>query len=179
MLGYLIARCYSQALFQLDGSADAIQQRLSDLEELVELIHSMPKFENFLLAPQFTWREKSDFLKKCLKGKLDQHLFNFLDSLLKRRRMRQLPMIVEAYRRLILEKFNIIEAQLTTVVPIEGELRNRLQKSLEHSFSKSIVLREHVDPRIIGGLILSVGNQMLDASFKQELTRLKNHLMKR
>lgn len=167
-----VAMRYAQVLFDL---GEPLEERLHDLQKLVQLLSSMPKFQNFMASPQISINEKVDLLQKSLVG--EPGLLNFLTSLLNRDRFACVPEILIGYRRMIRKNAGILDVKLITAVKIADMTKATLIQELEDSYKMKVYIDEEIDPRIVGGAILIIDNRMIDFSLKDRLSNLKNDLL--
>lgn len=155
----------------------ASEEDIKNLLEVAErLQHGKTLF--YLSLPTFSFSQKAEFLKSFLpplRGKVER----FLLLLLRKRRIASLPIIVEELIRLKKEREGIGEAYVRSAVPLTPGERERLRIILEKRFGKRIILNEEVDPSLIGGLSVEVEGNMIDASLKGFLTRLRAQLVRR
>lgn len=172
-----IAATYSRALFYLTASDDVLEKRLSDLEEVLELLKQFPDLRHILVAPQIETKQKGELLKKILGGSIDPVVMNFLFCVLDKGRFNCLPQIVRQYHRMVKSKLGILEIRFITAMEINSGFTDVLKAKLEKMYNTKIQIKEEIDPRIIGGAILVINNQMMDFSLKTRLNRLKNSLL--
>ncbi len=152
-------------------------------EEIKNFLESAERLQQektlfYLSLPTFTLRQKEEFLKSSLPS-LREKVERFLFLLLRKGRVALLPKIVEELIRLKREKEGIKEAYVRSAVLLTPEERERLSRALEKRFRERIILREEVDPSLIGGLIVEVNGEMIDASLKGFLLRLRSWLVRR
>jgi F-type H+-transporting ATPase subunit delta len=165
---------YSKALFNLASSKQELEQQLSDLEQVVGLLDPLMPF---FYSPQISQKEKEAVLDKNLKGRFDDKLLSFLLFLLKKRRLKDLSDIVQDYRRLVREELGVLEVRVVTAVPLDRDIKEKLQVKLEKVYPKKIEIQEEVDPELIGGGMVIMGNQLIDFSIRDKLARLKESLL--
>lgn len=89
---------------------------------------------------------------------------------------RLLPMVVNKYKGLVDEKGTTVPVQVTTAMPLDGDLRASILRKMSAELGKPVYLMEHVDPAIIGGLVLSVGDELRDASIRTQLEQMRRTL---
>jgi F-type H+-transporting ATPase subunit delta len=152
-------------------------------EEIIELLQIRDELERgktlfYLSLPSFSINKKEEFLFSFLPA-LSENLKRFLLLLLRKRRIALLPEIIEELLRLKREREGIAEALVRSAIPLLPEERERLGKILENRLGKRIILQEEVDPSLIGGLTVEVEGDMIDASLKGFLIRLRERLISR
>ncbi|MBC7327996.1 ATP synthase F1 subunit delta [bacterium] len=152
---------------------------LEEVNELLEVSQPLLKGKTlfYLSQPTFTLQKKYEFLKGYLPP-MSEKVERFLYLLLRKRRIFSLPGILEEIQRMVREKEGISEAYVRSAIPLTPVEKERLIKALEKRTGRKIVLKEEVDPSILGGLVVEVEGDMLDYSLKGFLSRLHEHLSK-
>jgi len=168
---------YARALFNLASSKAELESGQLELEALVEALKNNPRLRTFLSAPQIKREEKRRALQAILAGKVDQKFLNLLYFVLEKGRMNFLAVISREYHHRVKESLGIIETNLITAVPAEPVLKERLREKLEKAYRKKIEMKEKVDPQLVGGVILVLGNQVMDWSIRDRLLSLKESLL--
>lgn len=172
-----VARNYAGALFELAGR-DGSETKVGELiEEIAGLYETDASFQRFLNAPSVSLAEKRRVVREAVGPRAPETFVRFLLVVLDRRRHRVLPGIARAYRTLLDEQAGRLRATIT--LPFEGgeEVKARIVESLERLFEKEIVPEFHTDGRILGGMIVRVGDQLLDASLRREAEELRRELV--
>ncbi|MGV3652014.1 MAG: F0F1 ATP synthase subunit delta [Devosia sp.] len=169
-----IARPYAAALFDLaaaDGRIDAVEAELSALDRLAA---ESADFARYLASPVIKVEEKSAALEPILSAAGAGPLVgNLLRVVARNGRLFALPAIVSAYRSLAAEARGETTAEVTSAAPLNAEQRAALAETLKARIGKSVSLNEHVDPSLIGGLVVKVGSRMIDSSLKTKLSQMK------
>ena len=169
-----IARPYAAALFDLsqaEGSVDAIE---SGLVELQKLAAESDDFRRFLRSPVISADEKSSAVSAILaKAKPNATVSNFVKVVARNGRLFALPAIIKAYQALAAERRGEVAADVTSAAPLSAKQLAALADTLKTKIGKTVTLTEHVDPSLIGGLVVKVGSQMIDSSLKTKLAAMK------
>jgi len=168
---------YSNALFLLNGSVAQQEKRVDDLKEITTFLQKHPNLNRLLLSPRIRKEEKGNLLKKLFSDKLDGILLSFLLLLLEKGRLKHLSEIVQQYHEIVKKNLGIQEVSFVSAVPLENEVKKRLQEKLEKYYQKKVEILDKIDPQIIGGAILIAGYKMLDYSIKDRLANLKENLL--
>lgn len=168
---------YSQALFKIAPSKEQLQKHLSELEQVFALLEANPQLQQVLAAPSIDKQKKKKVLQDLLLGKIDQQLLYFLLLLLDKDRFGYLSEITAEYCRLVNQELSILVAQLITAIPVNSAIKEKVQSKLEAFYRKKVEINESVDPKIIGGMILIINNQMIDNSIRNRLNELKDNLL--
>jgi F-type H+-transporting ATPase subunit delta len=172
-----IARRYARALFHLTSSKELLKQRAEDLKQFVDMLVKNPQAKLFFSSPQFDRKKKEVFLKKIFDNDDDQQFLTFLCFLIKKGRFNYLPDIAKEFSQMVNQTLDFLVGVLITATPLDAAFKERIQKNLEHIYQKKLSLKEQVDPALIGGGILIIGNTLLDFSIKHKLEKLKEDLV--
>ncbi len=177
MTGNIVARRYAQALFalgkksglpELESYASSLGELRSALAESVDLVRV---FRN----PIFTAEEKKKVVRKLAsKLKVKGAILNFCLLLADKDRLSELSGISSAFEALLDMEKGVLRGQLLTAVPIEDAKQTEIVKQLEKKAKRTLVLNFGVTPEILGGAVLKVGDQVMDASLRAQLSILKD-----
>ncbi|MBC7328986.1 ATP synthase F1 subunit delta [bacterium] len=167
-----IARRYAEAFLETASE--------EDLANLLDAVERLKKGKTlfYLSLPSFGIQQKEEFLLSFLPS-LSENTRRFLFLLLSKRRISLLPEIGEELIRLKREKEGIALALVRSPIPLLSEERELLRKILENKFAKRIILEEEIDPSLIGGFTVEVEGNMIDASLKGFLIRLREKIISR
>ena len=179
MTGNIVARRYARALFaigQESGEAE-LKKYGEDLLQLAEVLESAPELMKFFRNPVFTVAEKKGVVTKVVaKTKPCKVVKNFCLLLADKNRLDCLPEI-QAYFSVILDEVQgIVRGDLITAIELTEPLKKKIKDQLEKQSGQKIVLEYGVDPDILGGLKLKVGDKVLDASIRAQLDILKENI---
>jgi F-type H+-transporting ATPase subunit delta len=169
-----IARPYAAALFDLakaEGSVDAVEAGLNDLQAMAG---ESEDFRRFLRSPVISADAKAGAAAAILgKASLPATVANFVNVVARNGRLFALPAIIKGFKQLAAEQRGEISADVTSATPLTDAQRKSLADTLKGKVGKTVTLTEHVDPSLIGGLVVKVGSQMIDSSLKTKLTAMK------
>jgi F-type H+-transporting ATPase subunit delta len=146
------------------------------LEEVVTAAAEVPELRELLRNPQLDPRARAAALEDVLAGG-DQLLRNFLLVLVDKGRIGELEVIAEEFERLVAEQEGVLSAELTTAVELSDDDERRLLQQIETASGRKVEATRHVDPGLIGGIVLQVGSYRLDASVRGRLDRLRRALV--
>jgi F-type H+-transporting ATPase subunit delta len=167
-----IARIYSKAMLDLaeqQGEADSL---LEELQGLVEYLGRNPELEQFMASPLVDGEDRGKVLEKAFRGKTTDLLLDSLQVVNRKGRLGLLRAIVEGYRTLHRELRGMVEARVRTAVPLNDALRIRVRESVARHTGRQPVLIEKVDPALIGGIVIEVGDEKIDGSVSHKLSEL-------
>jgi F-type H+-transporting ATPase subunit delta len=167
-----IARVYATALFGAAkdrGKLDAIRDQLG---EFVGVLEDNREVRLFFFSPYFSSSEKIDGLKKSVSD-VEPELLNFLELLLEKGRMPVIFRIRRQYDALWAKENKRLGVTLTSAVELDPEIAKRIGSQIEEQTGNKVELESRIDPDILGGLVLQVGNMVLDTSIRNRLEKLR------
>jgi ATP synthase F1 delta subunit len=167
-----VARVYAEALFDVakqKGKLDAIG---ADLAQLADAVEADRDLQVFLFSPHFTSAEKVEGLKRALSG-ADPELINFLELLIEKGRMTELFRIRRELEALWKVENKRIDVTVTSAVELDPAVVAKVGEEIERQTGQTVELASRVDDEILGGIVLQVGNMVLDASIRSRLEKLR------
>lgn len=170
-----VARVYSEALFEVARDHDALDEIRDQLGAVTDAIAADHDLQVFFFSPYFSSAEKRDGLRRTISG-ANPELVNFLDLLVDKQRMPALFAIRKRFDELWDEANERLEVTLTSAVALDPAVVESVGAEIERKTGKTIELTSEVDESIIGGLVLRVGNRVLDASIHHRLERLRREV---
>ena len=174
-----VARRYAAALFAQAREKDAIVSVRDDMKLALDTVQSTPTFVALLDQPLVTEQRKKEALAMALGGKVQPLTLNLLNLLVDKRRAGVLPQVYEEYERLVRSFQNIALATAVTAVPLDTAQQAALERSLEARTGKDIELKTEVDPAVMGGVLVRIGDTVLDGTVRGKLERLREQLLAR
>jgi F-type H+-transporting ATPase subunit delta len=133
------------------------------------------QLQTFFFSPRFSSTEKKDAIRKIIDGG-DERFLNFLELLAERHRLPATFRIRRAFDELWREEHKLLPVEVTSAVQLDEALVSSIGERIETQTGRRIELTSRVDPDIIGGLVLRVGNKVLDASIHGRLERLRRQI---
>ncbi len=172
------ARHYAEAVFQMaeeEGSFARWQERLSSLRQLLD----ESDLGKTLAEPSLRISQKLELCRAVLgqEGVIDKLAGNLLMVLVSSRRQSLLPAIEEAYHQLVDKREGRVLAQLTTAVPVTAAEQKRLAEQLSKRLHLEVRFESVVDPSVLGGAVVRVGDRVFDASLTTRLQQLRQDLL--
>jgi F-type H+-transporting ATPase subunit delta len=170
-----IGQVYARALFEAameNGVLDPIQEQLSIW---ADALGENKQLQTFFFSPRFSSTEKKDAIRKIIDGG-DERFLNFLELLAERHRLPATFRIRRAFDELWREEHKLLPVEVTSAVQLDEALVSSIGERIETQTGRRIELTSRVDPDIIGGLVLRVGNKVLDASIHGRLERLRRQI---
>jgi F-type H+-transporting ATPase subunit delta len=169
-------RRYAQAVFEIADEQGTLDRWERDLKALADAFGD-PFVAAFFDNPQIPASEKRATADRLL-GPAGQHLTrNLAGLLIERGRFNMMPRLYAAYHDLMLEREGIAVGEVTTAVPLNDDELAMVRRRLGAIVGKDVEVRAVVDPRIIGGIVARVGDQLIDGSVLNQLRRLREQLV--
>jgi F-type H+-transporting ATPase subunit delta len=169
---------YARALFEAAKEAGRLEAVREELEDFVTAAREVPELAALLGNPELDPRAKVDALQDVL-GDADELVRNFLLLVVEKGRATQLAEIEREFEQLVAAEEGRLEVDLTTAQELSTEEAEHIVKQIEEASGRSVVASHHVDPALIGGIVLQAGSLRVDASVRGRLERLRHELLTR
>jgi F-type H+-transporting ATPase subunit delta len=173
-----ISRVYAEALFRTAQSRGVVEDTLESLHGLVAMMQTHPEFHLFLTAPMIDVERKKAAVVRALQGNVDELLIDFLCLLIDKDREEALEGILQQFRMLADEEAGRVRVQATTSHALTEPQRSALLESLQNNLRRQCTLEANVEPELIGGLVLRIGDKLYDGSVRRQLQRVGDQLMR-
>jgi ATP synthase F1 delta subunit len=167
-----IARVYASALFGAAkdrGKLDAIRDQLA---QFADALAENRDLQLFFFSPYFSSAEKEDGLRRAVAD-AEPELLNFLLLLIEKHRMPVLFRIRRQFDALWAKENKRLGVTVTSAVELDPEVAERIGREIEQQTGNTVELQSRVDPDILGGLVVQVGNMVLDTSIRNRLEKLR------
>lgn len=178
MLNQAVARRYSRALFDLAQEKGLIDQVDQELGMVISLIEENPRLkavtDDVLITPQV----KRDLFEKLYAGKLSPVVMNFLLVVVQKRRESYLPQMYRAFMDLANEARGVVEVEVRSAVTLPEDTVVNLESRLVKRLGKRVKFETTVAPELIGGLVVRVGDELMDGSVRTRLHRMRDRLIR-
>lgn len=176
-----VANVYAKSLFELalkDGGNDLAASIGDELTEVCEIARGDAKIREFIASPIIDHKRRAESLRKSFDGKVSPLLLHFLLVINRKGRLSELFSIETAYEGLVAEAFGRIEVDVfTTTGKVDAAAAAAMQEQLRKALGKEPVIHHYADPRMIGGVKLRIGDQLVDGSVAAQLRRIKQSLI--
>ena len=172
-----IARVYADALFGVakeHGKLDVVREQLGRFADAVSENRDL---QVFFFSPYFSSSEKREGISRVVSG-ADPELVNFLELLAEKHRMPAIFRIRRRFDEMWAKEKRRLEVKLTSAVDLPLDLVEEVGKQIEKQTGQTIELETDVDENVLGGIVLQVGNMVLDASVRNKLERLRKEVAK-
>jgi F-type H+-transporting ATPase subunit delta len=170
-----LAQVYGRALFEVaeeQGKVDVLREQLGQFAEALE---GNRELKLFFFSPYFSTAEKQQALAGLLEG-ADDAFVEFLKLLIENHRMPVIFRLRRAYERLWDEANRVLPVQVTSAIELDEATTQSIGASIGQSTSRKVTLSTRVDPDILGGIVVRVGNSILDASIRSRLEQLRKQV---
>jgi ATP synthase F1 delta subunit len=167
-----IARVYARALFEAAkdlGKLDTIRDQLG---QFVDALNENQEMQLFLFSPSFSSAEKIEALERAVTD-AEPEFLNFLELLLDKGRIPVIFRIQRQYNAMWDKENKRLGVTVTSAVELDPEVARRISDEIEKQTGNTVELTSRVDPDILGGLVVQVGNMILDTSIQNRLEKLR------
>ncbi len=168
---------YAKALFSEGKDANSLDLLKKDIELLYQSIHEIPELQHIIESPVIKASEKINIFKKAFKDLFSPLTITFIILVLENRREEFLAGIARYFLSLLRTEQNIQSAEFITATAINKNIRKSVIRLISKKFKTDVDLHEYVDKSIIGGFILRVGDEQIDASIATKLNNIKKELI--
>lgn len=169
------AKRYAQAAFDVAKEHGRLDEWERDLSRQTATLGN-PASEEFFEHPAVSAEDKQAALRSLVAGDEQQGVRNLALLLLERDRLQQLPQIVEVFHSLVLEDRGVAIANVTTAMELTPAELELVRSKIQQMVGKEIEITTHVDPEIIGGIVVRIGDMLLDGSVITQLKQLRQRM---
>lgn len=173
----LIADRYADALVKLAQEGNLTFEKIkSDLNTVKDILTQSSDLKAFLINPTISADNKKEVIEKVFSNEVDLLIVNFLKILVDKNRFDAFDEVLNSYDKYLDDINNISRIQVTSAVEMSGNSQSRLKEKLETKLKKNVVLDLIINPDIIAGLIIKIGDNIVDMSLKHKLQDLSNNI---
>ena len=173
-----LAERYAQGLFELTVEENSVEQTKKEAEDLLSVLSVNDDLQLFFKAVKIGKSEKKSFVDRIFSKSFSLDFVNFLKLLIDKGRIVCLGDILKAYVVLADEKLGIERAVVTSARPLSEEYLQEIKKTLATRTGKKILLKNTVDPSLIAGIRVTVGNKVTDITMATKIESMRNALLK-
>jgi F-type H+-transporting ATPase subunit delta len=149
----------------------------NDAKELLSVLKESQELQQFLASPVIKTDDKKAELRKITGESLHHYMVNFLQLVIDKKRTAFLTGILEQFLALVRERTSTVLAQVTSVTELNQSQRDRVKEQVKSmTNARDVELETTLDPNLIGGVVIKVGSQVLDASLRGQLRRISFNL---
>ncbi len=170
-----IAEVYARSLFEVASEQDKLDEIHDQLGEFADELAENRELQVFFFSPYFSSQEKKDAIGKLLED-ADESFVRFLELLAERHRMPAIFRIRRGFDELWREENKLLPVTLTSAVELDPQVVEGIGKKIEEQTGQKVELTSNVDDDVLGGIVLQVGNMVLDASVRARLEKLRKNV---
>jgi F-type H+-transporting ATPase subunit delta len=170
-----IASVYARSLFEVAQEQDKLDTVRDELGEFADALNESRELQVFLFSPYFSTKEKTEGLDKAVTG-ADETVANFLKLLIEKHRMPVVFRIRAEYDKLWEEENRLLPVIVTSAVELSEDTVKQIGDRIAEQTDRKVDLQSNVDPDILGGIVVRVGNSVLDASIRNRLETFRKQV---
>jgi F-type H+-transporting ATPase subunit delta len=170
-----IAEVYARALFEVASERQLLDTVREQLNQFAQALEENRDLAVFFFSPYFSTTEKKDALHRAVED-ADQTFMNFLEALLERHRMPVIFRIRSRFEELWEHEHKLLPVEVTSAVELGEDIVETIGERVREQTGQTVELSSRVDPDILGGIVLRVGNFVLDASIRNRLEHLRKQV---
>lgn len=176
----IIARNYAETLLTLagrHGGESAIDEYGAAIDQVAAVLREEPLVREFLETPKVSPEAKKNALEASFKGRVPDMLLRFLLVVVEKRRQAVLEEIATQYHLLVDEARGQLRAEVTLAREADDQLKQEIVSSLEKRYGKKITAEYEVDSSLVGGIVIRVGDEILDGSLGRRVAGLRRRML--
>jgi len=177
MYEYLDKR-YALALYTVAEEKGKVEEYLNDLRQIVSFMKDDVEFLKVIKHPEISTSRKKEMFINIFKGNIDEELLSFLLILIEKDRILFTEEKLKEMEKIHLERNNTLLVEVKTVIPLQETERENLRIKLYNMYDKKIIFDEKLDKKIIGGVYIRVGDDVIDGTIKSKLDEMKKLMFK-
>jgi F-type H+-transporting ATPase subunit delta len=172
-----IARVYARSLFEVAKEQDKLDVVREQIGQFADALDGSRDLQVFFFSPYFSTEEKKEGLGRAVEG-ADPIVVNVLELLVENHRMPVMFRLRRAYDAMWEEENKLLPVQITSAVRLDEAIVQRIGEEIGQQTGRRVELKSVVDPDVLGGIVLQVGNSILDASIRNRLEQLRKQVAK-
>ena len=172
-----IAEVYARSLFEVATDQDKVDVIRDQLAAFADALNESRDLQVFFFSPYFSWQEKKEGIGALVED-ADENFVRFLELLAERHRMPAIFRIRREFDRLWRRENRLLPVQVTSAVELDEETVKQIGDRISEQTDRKVELSARVEPEILGGIVLQVGNSILDASVRNRLEQLRKQVTK-
>ena len=170
-----VAHVYARALFEVAKERDVLDTIRDQLAQFVDTLKADRQLRTFFFSPYFSTAEKKDGLSRTVED-AEETFMNFLESLIERERMPEIFGIRARYEDLWEAERKLLPVEVTSAVALDEDTVRSIGERIASGTDNQVALTTVVDPDVLGGILVRVGNVILDASIRSRLDQLRKEV---
>ncbi|MCM1386554.1 MAG: F0F1 ATP synthase subunit delta [Bacillus sp. (in: Bacteria)] len=175
----LISKTYGDALFELAVEENKVDSLLEEIEQLQKVLKENDEFGKLMTHPKINKEEKLQVVTNVFKGRISDELLGFITIIISKDRYQEIDEILEYFLAEVKKYKGIGVATVTTAVPLREEQCKQIeQKLLDTTDYRSMEMNYKLDAALIGGMVIRIGDRVVDSSISTKLSELQKDLLK-
>ncbi len=170
-----LAEVYARSLFEVARDQGKLDELREQLGQFADALDQNRELAVFFFSPYFSTKEKQDGLQRLLDG-ADETFVNFLKLLIENHRMPVIFRTRQQFEGMWERENQLLPVEITSAIELDQQTTEDLGRTIGERAGRKVRLAAHVDPDILGGIVLRVGNSILDASIRNRLEQLRRHV---
>jgi ATP synthase F1 delta subunit len=170
-----IAEVYSRSLFEVASEHGDLDRVHDELGQFADALNENNDLRVFFFSPYFSSQEKKEGISRLIED-ADESFVRFLELLAERHRMPAIFRIRRGFDRMWREENKLLPVTVTSAVDLDSQLVEGIGQKIEEQTGQKVELSSKVDPDVLGGIVLQVGNMVLDASVRARLEKLRKNV---
>jgi F-type H+-transporting ATPase subunit delta len=170
-----LAQVYARSLFEVGREQAKLDELREQVAQFADALEANRELAVFFFSPYFSTKEKQDGLGRLLQD-ADPNFLNFLSLLIENHRMPVIFRIRQEFERLWDEENRTLPVEITSAIELDQATTDSLGRTIGERAGRKVTLAARVDPDILGGIVVRVGNSILDASIRNRLEQLRRHV---
>jgi F-type H+-transporting ATPase subunit delta len=170
-----LAQVYARSVFEVAREHGRLDELREQIGQFADALDENRQLAVFFFSPYFSTQEKQEMLGRVLDG-ADEIFLNFLSLLIENHRMPVIFRARQQYERLWDEENRTLPVEVTSAIALDQATTESLGRTIGERAGRKVTLSARVDPDILGGIVLRVGNSILDASIRNRLEQLRRHV---
>jgi F-type H+-transporting ATPase subunit delta len=144
---------------------------------VVALEKTSTRLQDFLESPSVLDAHKETVVQNVLRGRAHELVVQLLLLMLRKKRIGHFPLVLPHYQTLVEEKLGVVRAEVVTAIPVDAATLEKLRAGLEAATGNKLRVEHRVDPAILGGVVATVGGEVIDSSVRHRLAELRDQMM--
>lgn len=172
----LVSKTYSEALFEVALEENKVDMFLDEMNFVNETFKMHPEFFELFKTPLVKGDEKKKIIEEVFGDKISNEMNNFLKIIIDKRRGHFIDQIKWEYEKAVNKHKGIVRATAITAVPLSDKDKTILQNKLSTITGKTVKLSNEIDKTVIGGILIKIGDKVIDGTIKSRLEEMKESL---
>ena len=172
----LVSKTYAEALFEVALEENKVDLFLDEINFVTETLKLHSELYELFKSPLIRVEEKKNIVKEVFSGKLSKEMNNFLKVIMDKRRGSSIEQIKWEYERIVNDHKGIVEAVAITAIPLADKEKIILQNKLTSLTEKTVKLTNEIDEKVVGGVLVKIGDKVIDGTIKGRLEEIKEGL---